>query len=141
VRALRKIADASIAADLLPLLNINSNAVRNELIATLGSMRYAAAVPELTRIVEQAKPTDSGGVLALSALADLADPSSRPIFNRLKADRHEMLRLFANEGIARTADAGMKTQIAAARLVEKSARAPRRRSRSSGSDRVSTSTS
>ncbi|MBW8867216.1 MAG: HEAT repeat domain-containing protein [Acidobacteria bacterium] len=79
VRALRKINDPSAGADLLSLLNISDDTVRDELIATLGSMRYGAAVPELTRIV-------------------------------------------ANEGIARTADAKMMTDISAARLVEKSAR-------------------
>jgi len=121
VRALRKIADASIADDLVALLNINSDGVRNELIATLGSMRYSGAVPELTRIVEQTKRTDPACVLALAALADVADPSSAPLFDRFKADKDELMRLYANEGIARTADSSMKTQIAAARLVEKNA--------------------
>ena len=45
VRALRKIGDGSIAAQLVPLLNINTDSVRNELMATLGSMRYHGAVP------------------------------------------------------------------------------------------------
>jgi len=72
VRALRKIGDASIAGDLLGLLNINADSVRNELIATLGAMRHRDAVPELTRIVEQAKPTDQARVLARSASADSA---------------------------------------------------------------------
>ena len=122
VRALRKIGDASIADDLVALLNINTDAVRNELIATLASMRYRGAVPELTRIAEQNRRADSACVLALAALADLADPSSAPLFDRLKADEDEDVRLYANEGIARTSDANMKTQISAARLVEKSAR-------------------
>lgn len=122
VRSLRKIADASIAGDLLALLNINSDDVRNELIATIGSMRYAAATAELTRIVESAKKTDASSILALGALADLADPASVPLFERFKNDRDEALRLYANEGIARTADQTMATQISAARLVEKSTR-------------------
>ena len=121
VRALRKIGDASIADDLVALLNINADGVRNELIATLGSMKYAGAVPELTRIVEQAKRADVAGVLALAALADIADPASAPIFDRFKADKDDLLRLYANEGIARTADPSMKTRISAARLVEKNA--------------------
>jgi HEAT repeat protein len=122
VRALRKIGDASIAGDLLALLNINGDAVRNELIATLASMRYRGAVPELTRIAEEPQRADSASVLALAALADLADPSSAALFDRLKADKDESVRLYANEGIARTSDASLKTQISAARLVEKSAR-------------------
>ncbi|HJZ72874.1 MAG TPA: HEAT repeat domain-containing protein [Vicinamibacterales bacterium] len=122
VRSLRKIGDPSIAGDLLALLNINNDDVRNELIATIGSMRYGGALAELTRIVESAKKTDASRILALGALADLADPSSAPLFERLKDDRDEALRLYANEGIARTADQAMATQISAARLAEKSAR-------------------
>jgi HEAT repeat protein len=122
VRALRKIGDASIAEELLGLLNINNDDVRHELIATLGSMRYVGARAELTRIVDSEKKTDRSRTLALGALADLADPASVPLFERLKDDRDEALRLCANEGIARTASPAMKTQIAAARLIEKSAR-------------------
>jgi HEAT repeat protein len=122
VRALRKIGDTSIAGDLVALLNINSDEVRNELIATLGSMRYRGALEELTRIFESGKKTESARVLALNALADLADPISAPLFDRLKDDRDEPIRLYANEGIARTATAAMKTDISSARLIEKSAR-------------------
>ena len=122
VRALRKINDPSAGAELLSLLNISSDAVREEMIATLGSMRYGAAVPELTRIVEQSKAADAACILAMAALADLADPASMPLFERVRDHSHEMLRLYANEGIARTADAKMMTDISAARLVEKSPR-------------------
>jgi HEAT repeat protein len=122
VRALRKIGDASIAADLLALVNINNDTVRNELMATLGAMRYRGAVAELTRIVDQAPKTDTPRIVALAALADIADPASVELFDRFKSDKSEPLRLFANEGIARTADANRKADISAARLVEKSAR-------------------
>jgi HEAT repeat protein len=122
VRALRKINDSSVAPDLTALLNINSDTVRNELITTVGLMRYRGAVPELIRIVDQTRKTDTPRILALGALADIADPSSMELFDRLKADENEMLRLYAYEGIARTTDAAQKTAIAAARLAEKSAR-------------------
>lgn len=122
VRALRKIGDASIADQLVAMLNINGDSVRNELMATLGSMRDHGAVPELTRIVEQAKPTDAPRIVALAALADIADPSSVPLFERLESDRNDAIRLYANEGIARTTDSSRKTAIASARLVEKNAR-------------------
>ena len=122
VRALRKIGDASIADQLVAMLNINGDSVRNELMATLGSMRHRGAVPELTRIVEQAKPTDASRIVALSALADIADPSSVPLFERLESDRNDAIRLYANEGIARTTDSSRKSAISSARLVEKNAR-------------------
>jgi HEAT repeat protein len=122
VRALRKIGDASVAGELLALLNINNDDVRHELIAKLGAMRYGGAVAELTRIVESEKKTDPSRAIALGALADVADPASVPLFDRLKDDRDEALRLYANEGIARTAGPDMMTQISAARLVESSTR-------------------
>ena len=121
VRSLRKIADASVGDHLVSLLNINDDTVRNEMMATLGSMRYRGAVPELTRIVDATAKTDTPRVVALAALADIADPSSAPLFERLKGDKYEPLRLYANEGIARTASADSKTAISAARLIEKSA--------------------
>src|SRR5439155_18093926 len=120
VRALWKIADASVGRELVALLNVNDDTVRHELIVTLGSLRYRGAVPELTRIVEQSKRTDAARILALGALADIADPSSTSLFDGLKADKNEMLRLYANEGIARTASPSQKTAISAARLIEKS---------------------
>ena len=123
LRALRKIGDVSVGVELVPLLNINTDSVRHELIATLGSMRSRGAVPELTRVVDQGKPNDESSMLALAALADIADPSSVPLFERFRAHEDEQLRLSANEGIARAAaDSTAKTQISAARLVEKSAR-------------------
>src|SRR5262249_16947373 len=57
-----------------------------------------------------------------AALADIADPATVPTFERLKGDKNEGLRLYANEGIARTANANQKSEISAARLVEKSPR-------------------
>jgi HEAT repeat protein len=122
VRALRKINDTSIAPDLTALLNINADTVRNELITTIGLMHYRGAVVELTRIVDQARKTDTPRILALGALADIADASSVDLFDRLKADENEMLRVYASEGIARTVDPNQKTDIVSARLAEKSAR-------------------
>ena len=121
VRAIRKIDDRTVADQLVALLNINTDSVRNELMTTLGSMRYQGAVPELMKIVDQSKPTDPARVVALAALADIGDPTSIPMFERLKTDKSEGIRLYANEGIARTANAEQKSEISAARLIEKSA--------------------
>jgi HEAT repeat protein len=122
VRALKKIGDASVGDRLVPMLNLNLDKVRNELIATLGSLKYREAVPELTRMFEQAKAGDRVRSLALSALADIADPASRPIFLALKTDKDVSLRLYANEGIARVADPSLGTVMSADRLAEKNAR-------------------
>lgn len=122
VRALRKIGDESSGGQIVPFLNFNNDKVRHELLVTLGSLRYRPAVAELTRVFEQSKPADRTRSLALSALADIADPASGALFERFKADRDESIRLYANEGIARQANASQQTAISANRLAEKSAR-------------------
>ena len=122
VRALRKIGDLSVGEQILPMLNFNNDKVRNEIFVTIGALRYRPAVPELTRVFEQARPADRGRSLALSALADIADPASGALFLKFKADKDEIIRLYANEGIARLANASQKTVISASRLTEKSVR-------------------
>ena len=122
VRALRKIGDVSVADRLVPMLNLNSDKVRNEIIITLGSLKYREAVPELTRIFEQAKVGERGRALALSALADIADPGSQPLFMSFKSDKDTAIRLYANEGLARVADPSLGTMLSADRLIEKNVR-------------------
>jgi HEAT repeat protein len=122
VRALRKIGDASVGRRLLPMLDLNMDRVRNEIITTLGSLKYRGAVADLTRVFEQGKPNERARTLALSALADIADPSSRPVFLAAKADKNVGIRLYANEGLARLADSSLGTMMSADRLVEKNLR-------------------
>jgi HEAT repeat protein len=122
VRALRKIGDASVGDRLVPMLNLNMDRVRNEIITTLGSLKYREAVPELTRIFEQGRPGERGRTLALSALADIAEPASQPVFLSLKADKDVSIRLYANEGLARLGDSSLGIGMSADRLVEKNPR-------------------
>ena len=122
VRALRKIGNASVGEPLTPMLNLNMDRVRNEIITTLGSLKYRGAVPELTRIYEHGKPAERARTLALSALADIADPASRPVFLGSKADKDVAIRLYANEGLARLGDLSLGTVMSADRLVEKNPR-------------------
>jgi HEAT repeat protein len=122
VRALRKIGDASVGERLVPTLDLNVDRVQHEIITTLGALRYRGAVADLTRVYEQAKPAERARVLALSALADIADPSSRPVFLAAKADKDAAIRLYANEGLARLGDSSFGTTLSADRLVEKNPR-------------------
>jgi HEAT repeat protein len=122
VRALRKIGDPAVGDRLLPMLDLNMDRVRHELIATLGSLKYRGAVPELSRVFEQEKPAARARVLALSALADIADPSSRPVFLAAKLDKDVSIRLYGNEGLARLNDPSLGTMMSADRLVEKNPR-------------------
>jgi len=122
VRALRKIGDPSAGDRLLPMLDLNMDRVRNEIITTLGSLKCRGAVADLTRVFEEEKPGELARILALSALADIADPSSRPVFLAAKADRDVSIRLYANEGLARLGDSSLGTMMSGDRLVEKNAR-------------------
>jgi HEAT repeat protein len=122
VRALRKIGDASVGEHLLPGLDLNVDKVRNEIIVTLGALKYRDAVPDLTRVFEEAKPSDRSRVLALSALANIAAPASRPVFLGNKGDKDVTIRTLANEGLGRLADASLLTVMSADRLTEKNAR-------------------
>jgi len=122
VRALRKIGNASVGERLVPMLDLNTDKVRNELITTLGSLKYQPAVPELTRVFEQAKTGERVRILALSALADIADPASQPVFLGLKADKDAHIRLYANEGLARLAEGTLDTVMSGDRLIEKNVR-------------------
>ena len=122
VRALKKIGDPSVGDRLIPGLNLDLDKVRNEIIITLGALRYRDAVPELSRVFENAKPSDRARPLALSALADIAAPDSRALFLGLKADKDVVIRTFANEGISRLSDATLLTMMSADRLTEKNAR-------------------
>ena len=122
VHALRKIGNASVGERLVPMLDLNTEKVRNELITTLGLLKYRPAVPELTRVFEQAKTSERARVLALSALADIADPASQPVFLGLKADKDASIRLYANEGLARLAEGTLDTVMSGDRLIEKNVR-------------------
>jgi len=122
VRALRKIGDASTGARLLPMLDVNVDRVRNEIITTLGTLKYRGAVNDLTRVFEQEKPGDFARTLALAALADIGDARSRPLFLASKDDKNLYIRLYANEGLARLVDQSLGTGMSADRLVERSLR-------------------
>src|SRR5262249_53478726 len=115
-QALRKIGDPRVGDPMLPMLNFNNDKVRNEIITTLGALRYQPAVPALTRAFEMARPNERSRSLALSALADIGEPDSEPLFQSLKTDKDETIRLYAFEGLARAADPVQKTTILGARL-------------------------
>lgn len=122
VRSLRKIGNPSVAASLMPVLNLNNDKVRQEIIETLGKLRYRGGVSELTRIFDRSKPTDRMRPLILSALADIADPSSRAFFQTHATDKNGTIRLYAEEGLARLADASQVSTVSGDRLAEKDAR-------------------
>ena len=92
-RALRKIGDPSVGGELLKLVTYADPKVRNEVVLALGRLRYAPAVPELTRLYvrESAVPPKQMDRTyrerLLGALAFIGDPSSKDLFLREKNRR------------------------------------------------------
>jgi HEAT repeat protein len=121
-RSLRKIGNPSVGDSLIPMLDMNNDRVRNEIVSTLGALRFRGAVPDLTKTFEMSKPGERTRMLALAALADIAEPSSAPLFEQFKTDKEEPIRLYANEGLSRIANPATKTPLSSARLTEKSSR-------------------
>lgn len=130
VRALRKIGDPAIGADLIPLIPINAPKVRNEVVLTLGRLREASAVSELTRLTEKElaagrREWDRTFLLNLvAALAAIGNPDSKPLFVRLQTAEDVDLRRLGYEGVARgRADATPQevSDMARVRLAEKQA--------------------
>jgi HEAT repeat protein len=128
IRSLRKIGDASVASELKPYLTYGDTKTRNEAIFTLGRLRSAEVVPEMTRLYEKeralpAKLVDKPYCEALlDAVAFIADPSSKELFGKEKQNPEDMLRLHAFEGLARLADPVMATDISRDFLTEKNPR-------------------
>jgi HEAT repeat protein len=131
VRALRKIADPTVGADLLPLLPINEPKVRYEIVYTLGRLRYAESVPELTRRLETElaaaeRDQDHVNVVQLlGALAFIGHPDSKPVFMRLRDSEDADMRRMAYEGLGRVPLQALPPEVtdaAAARLAEKETR-------------------
>lgn len=128
VRALRKIGDASVGADLVPLLGFADTRVRNEAVYTIGRLRYRPAVPELTRLYEReaavpAKQADRPlRERLLGALAFIGDPQSKALFLRERRAEDSDLVLHAFEGLARLADPDTLTEISRDRIREKDAK-------------------
>jgi HEAT repeat protein len=125
VRALRKIGDPSVGADLEPLIAYGDTRVRNEAVYTIGRLRYAAAVPALTaQYQKEAALTGRNADKVyrerlLGAIAFIADPSSKDLFEREKTSTDPAIALHAYEGLARLADPATLDEISTARLREK----------------------
>jgi len=128
IRSLRKIGDPSVASELKPYLTFGDIKTRNEAIFTLGRLRSAEVVPELTRLYERERALDPKLVdkpyceVLLDAIAFIADPSSKGLFIKEKQNPEDMLRLHAFEGLARLADPSMATEISRDFLAEKNLR-------------------
>jgi HEAT repeat protein len=127
-RALRKIGDPAVGGELLKLVTYADPKVRNEVVLALGRLRYAPAVPELTRIYvrESAVPPKQMDRTfrerLIGALAFIGDPSSKDLFLREKNVTDLSVALHANEGLARIADPATLVEISRDRQQQKDPR-------------------
>jgi HEAT repeat protein len=97
--ALQKIRDASAGSAAIFLVRDLNEKLQLAAIETVGVLRTTDAVPDLKRVLEsggkKARPA------ALSALGQIADPSTRPIFAQFLNDKDDRMRASAAEGMAR----------------------------------------
>jgi len=128
VRSLRKIADPTVAKDLMSYVDYSDFKVRNEAVYTVGRMRYRDGVSELTRLYEKESALlpklidKTYRELVLDALAFIGDPASKALFAKEKQNLEDLLRLHAVEGLARIGDPSLATEISRDRLREKDSR-------------------
>ncbi|HSR50443.1 MAG TPA: HEAT repeat domain-containing protein [Acidobacteriota bacterium] len=133
IRAAYKIGDPSVGPALLPLVEDDSKAVRDEAVFALGRLRIHEAVPRLTELLDVKERRRLWKVVPVSgkddlekrafiALAYIGDERSKGTFINGLADPREDFRRYAAEGLARIgqSDQGLIRDIARQRLREDS---------------------
>jgi HEAT repeat protein len=98
--ALQKIRDESAGPRMLFLLRDPDAKVQVAAIETTGQLRTREAIPDLLDVLKHAK-NDKVRRAALSSLAMLPDPASRPVYQQYLTDKDEKMRAAAAEGFAR----------------------------------------
>ena len=98
--ALQKIRDESSGPRITFLLRDPDPKVQIAAVETTGVLRNKEAVPDLLRVLKDAK-NDKVRRATLGALAMLPDEKSRPAFQQYLGDKDEKMRAAAAEGFAR----------------------------------------
>jgi HEAT repeat protein len=98
--AFQKIADPSVGPRAVPLLRDLVERVQLGAIETVGILRTREAIPNLQRVFDSSKSVKVRRA-ALTSLAMLPDPNSRPYFDRGFTDKDDKIRAAAAEGYAR----------------------------------------
>jgi HEAT repeat protein len=98
--ALQKIGDTSAGPRVVSLLRDLVERVQVAAIETVGLLKTREAVSDLQRVFDSAKSAKVRRA-ALTSLAILADPNSRPYFDRGFEDKDDLVRAAAAEGYAR----------------------------------------
>jgi HEAT repeat protein len=98
--ALQKIRDQSAGPRVIFLLRDLHERVQIAAIDTVGLLQAKEAVPDLHRVYDGAS-SDRVRRSALTSLSMLANPASRPYFQRAISDKNDNVRASAAEGFAR----------------------------------------
>lgn len=124
IRALGKIGDGSAAKEVLPFTLSTDSKLRTEAARTLGRLHDKASLPELTRLylkeaALQKRQADTAFRAALiEAIALIADPSSKELFERNRLHEDAAVRVQAYAGLARTGDPALISAVSKERLSE-----------------------
>jgi HEAT repeat protein len=98
--ALQKIGDPAAGPRIVFLARDLHERVQIAAVDTMGLLKAREAVPNLQSVFDSSS-SDRVRRAALSALAMIADPASRPYFQRGFSDRNDQVRAAAAEGFAR----------------------------------------
>jgi len=98
--ALQKVHDESAGPQILFLLHDLNPRVQIAAIETTGLLRTTEAVPELTETLKRSKDIKVRRA-ALTAMAMIPTPTSRPVYSQYLQDKDDKLRAAAAEGFAR----------------------------------------
>jgi HEAT repeat protein len=115
-RAHDEAIESTVGDAVITALNDQDRAVKAVAMRSLGSMRYERGVQALTALFTYYAKGDAAET-ALDALAQIAHPTSVPLFTAQLSSKSTALRAIAIEGLARTGDATQLPVIQAA--VEK----------------------
>lgn len=110
VTALVKVGTSADGEALTPLIRDPSAGVRRRAIAGLGRLRVVDAARDL-RAFFQAQPDSDEGILALSTLAQLAQPTDRALFQRFAQQSEPRRRRASVEGLARLEEKGHEARF------------------------------
>jgi HEAT repeat protein len=98
--ALQKIGDPSAGPRVAPLLRDLIERVQVAAIETVGLLKTRETIPDLQKVYDTAKSIKVKRA-ALTSLAMMPDPQSRPLFDRGFEDKDDKVRAAAAEGYAR----------------------------------------
>jgi HEAT repeat protein len=104
--------ESTVGDAVITALNDNDRAVKAAAMRALGAMRYERGVQALTDLFAYYGKGDAAET-ALDALAQIAHPTSVPLFTAQLSAKSAALRVAAIEGLARTGDATLLPAIQA----------------------------